>query len=137
MTRRRENSEDATINLTPMIDVVFLLVIFFMVGAKFSEAESKIAVNLPTVGTSGAISRVPDERVVAIATDGTVSLDDVAMPIEQVTSVLREAATQYPALKVAVRGDADMSHQSFMETLHAVRVAGVTNVAIATKNARR
>ena len=50
MSVRRQRSEDATINLTPMIDVVFLLVIFFMVGSKFSEAESRIKVNVPSVG---------------------------------------------------------------------------------------
>ncbi len=52
MAIRRPRTEDATINLTPMIDVVFLLVIFFMVGSKFSEAESRIKVNVPMVGAN-------------------------------------------------------------------------------------
>ena len=70
MSNRRVKAEDVTINLTPMIDVVFLLVIFFMVGSKFSEAESRINVQVPSVGEMRSLSRTPDERVVEVTADG-------------------------------------------------------------------
>ena len=69
MTNSRSKTEEATINLTPMIDVVFLLVIFFLVGSEFSEAESKIPVNVPTAGQMQAITRGPDELIVEIEDD--------------------------------------------------------------------
>lgn len=137
MTVRRERSEDATINLTPMIDVVFLLVIFFMVGSKFSEAESRIHVNVPTIGEMRSITRVPDERIVAIGIDGAISLDGQEVTLNQLTESLRGQHASYPGLKVAVRGEASGSLQQTVEVLHAVRSSGVDQIGISTKRMRR
>ena len=137
MPARRQRSDDATINLTPMIDVVFLLVIFFMVGSKFSEAESRIKVNVPTVGEMRAITRVPDERIVAIGIDGTLSLDGQAMTLGQLTDTLRQQHAAYPAVRVAVRGEADGTLQQTVEVLQAVRSSGVEQIGISTRRMRR
>ncbi|TWU55402.1 ExbD/TolR family protein [Rubripirellula reticaptiva] len=134
---KRNSSEDATINLTPMIDVVFLLVIFFMVGSKFSEAESRIKVNVPSVGEMRSMTRVPDERVVAIGIDGTVTLDDTPMSLSQLTQTLRQEHDNYPGLKIAVRGEADGSQQQLVDVLQAVRISGVDQIGIATKRMQR
>lgn len=134
---KHPKSEDVTINLTPMIDVVFLLVIFFMVGSKFSEAESRIKVNVPTIGQMSSIARVPDERVVAIGVDGTITLDDTAISLADLTETLRREHANYPGMKVAVRGEATGSVQQMVEVLQAVRVAGVDQIGIATKRMQR
>jgi biopolymer transport protein ExbD len=137
MAIRRPRTEEATINLTPMIDVVFLLVIFFMVGSKFSEAESRIKVNVPTVGQMRSITRAPDERVVAVGVDGTITLGDTPMTLAQLTETLRQEHANYPGLKVAVRGEADGSLQQTVEVLHAVTRSGVDQIGISTKRMRR
>lgn len=137
MAARRANSEQASINLTPMIDVVFLLVIFFMVGSKFSEAESRIKVNVPAAGQMRSITRAPDERVVAIAIDGSLTLDDQPISLAELTSQLRDQHQNYPGLKVAVRGEATGSLQQTVEVLHAVRSSGVQQIGISTQRMRR
>ena len=137
MSAHRQRPEDATINLTPMIDVVFLLVIFFMVGSEFSEAESRIKVNVPTVGQMQSITRAPDECVVAIAIDGTITLDDQPVTLPQLTAELRSQHANYPGLKVAVRGEATGSLQQTVEVLHAVRSSGVDQIGISTQRMRR
>lgn len=137
MPTRRQKSEDATINLTPMIDVVFLLVIFFMVGSKFSEAESRINVNVPSVGSMRPMTRVPDERIVAIGMDGNISLDGATVSLPQLTETLRQQHASYPALKVAVRGEADGTLQQTVEVLQAVRSSGVDQIGISTRRMRR
>lgn len=134
---KHPKSEDVTINLTPMIDVVFLLVIFFMVGSKFSEAESRIKVNVPTTGQMSSIARVPDERVVAIGVDGSITLDDTVISLVDLTETLRREHANYPGMKVAVRGEATGSVQQMVEVLQAVRVAGVEQIGIATKRMQR
>ena len=134
---KHPRSEDVTINLTPMIDIVFLLVIFFMVASKFSEAESRIEVNVPSVGQMRSIARVPDERVVGIGTDGTITLDESPMTLAELTETLRTEHANYPGMKVAVRGEASGSVQQMVEVLHAVRVAGVEQIGIATKRMQR
>ena len=134
---KHQRAEDVTINLTPMIDVVFLLVIFFMVGSKFSEAESRIKVNVPSVGQMRSIARVPDERVVAIDVDGTVTFDETPMTITQLTETLRTEQENYPGLKIAVRAEPNGSVQHLIEVVHALRVAGVEQSGIVTKRMQR
>ncbi|MGI9473766.1 MAG: ExbD/TolR family protein [Rubripirellula sp.] len=137
MSVRRQKSEDVTINLTPMIDVVFLLVIFFMVGSKFSDAESRIKVNVPSVGEMQSITRAPDERIVAIEMDGSITLDGTPTTLAELSTALREQHANYPGLKVAVRGEATGSLQQTVEVLHAVRSSGVDQIGISTKRMRR
>lgn len=137
MATRQRQSEDATINLTPMIDVVFLLVIFFMVGSEFSEAESHIRVNVPSVGEMQSITRLPDERVVEISSQGDVMLDGAPVSMPQLAEILRQQHADYPALKVAVRGDGETSFQRIAEVLQVVRSSGVEQMGIAAKKARR
>lgn len=137
MPARRKQSDDASINLTPMIDVVFLLVIFFMVGSKFSEAESRIEVNVPNLSEMQAITRLPDERVVAIGIDGTITLDNEVVTLKEVTETLRQELTNYPGMRVAVRGEATGSLQQTVEVLHAVRSSGVDKIGISTQRMQR
>lgn len=136
MPRRRENAEDATINLTPMIDVVFLLVIFFMVGSKFSEAENRVDVDLPAADLR-AITRIPDERVVAVDAQGEVTLDGQPVSGEQLTETLRQQHAAYPGLRVSVRGDSDVRHEQMMEVFRAVRVSGVGQIALSSRRVTR
>ena len=120
-----------------MIDVVFLLVIFFMVGSKFSEAESRIKVNIPSIGEMRSITRAPDERIVAISLDGSMTLEGTPVTLAQVTEALRQQHANYPDLKVAVRGEATLTLQHTVEVLHAVRSSGANQIGISTKRMRR
>jgi biopolymer transport protein ExbD len=133
MASRNRSHEDVTINLTPMIDVVFLLVIFFMVGTKFSESESRIDVSVPSVGPMNSISRAPDERVVELTADGNVLLDGQAVSNDELGQILKSQFTAYPGLQVVVRADSAGSLQGFAETVHVVRQTGVKQIGIAVK----
>jgi len=137
MSRRRQTSEEATINLTPMIDVVFLLVIFFMVGSHFGEAEGRIEVNVPGVGELRSMTRVPDERLVEVTGDGLITLDNTIVSEQQLADHLRFARSQYPDIKVAVRGDGQSSFQRVAEVLQVIRSTGVTQMGIAARSTRR
>ncbi len=122
-----------SINMTPMIDVVFLLVIFFMVGTKFSESESRIDVTVPSVGQMQSIARVPDERVVEVTQEGAITLDGQVVTMEQLAVTLQQQHASYPGLKVAVRGDGNSSFQQIAEVLHVVRSTGVEKLGLAAR----
>lgn len=130
---KRRFSEEITINLTPMIDVVFLLVIFFMVGTKFSESESRINVSVPAVGSASAMSRTPDERIVELTADGQTLLDGTTVTRQELSEILRGQFSEYPDLKVVVRADSSGSLQGFAEAVHTVRQTGVRQIGIAVK----
>ena len=137
MARRRRSTEDASVNLTPMIDVVFLLVIFFMVGAHFGQPEGRIQVNVPGVGELRPMTREPDERLVEVTSDGRVMLDNRPVSIDELADQIRYAYQQYPQIRVAVRGDGETSFQRVAEVLQVIRSTGVQQMGIAAKSARR
>lgn len=137
MSRRRQRTEDASVNLTPMIDVVFLLVIFFMVGSHFGEAQGRIDVNVPGVGDLRAMARQPDERMVEVSGDGRVTLDNRPVSLEELSQRLRAMHQQYPDVRVAIRGEAEASFQRVAEVLQVIRGTGIQQMGIAAKGMRR
>ena len=72
MPLKTTQDETTSVNLTPMIDVVFLLVIFFMVATKFTEMERSIDLELPTAAAAGDTTPPPQPKVVAVFSDGHV-----------------------------------------------------------------
>ena len=133
MAFKTTREELPALNLTPMIDVVFLLIIFFMVGTKFAEEERKIDVQVPSVGEATATIMVRQKRVVSVLRDGTVLLDEQQISIPELTSALRQAQQGPHGLGVTVRGDADGSFQNVASVLSACRAAGVKDMAISVR----
>lgn len=133
MSNRNRSHEDVTINLTPMIDVVFLLVIFFMVGTKFSESESRIDVSIPSVGPMNAISRTPDDRIVELTATGEVVLDGQIVTKQQLTEILTTQVASYPGLSVVVRADSTLSVDHLADTMYTVKRSGVQKTSLAFK----
>ena len=133
MPLKTHHDEQPTINLTPMIDIVFLLIIFFMVGAKFSEMEPKIPVKVPEVSNAGALTAAPQRRIVSIQKNGQVALDDEIMTLPALVEELSVAREEYPELGVVIRGDAEGAFQNVAAVLSACRAAGVTEMGISVK----
>ncbi|MEE8452423.1 MAG: biopolymer transporter ExbD [Thermoguttaceae bacterium] len=128
--------EQPTLNLTPMIDIVFLLIIFFMVGTKFTELERKISLKVPEVADRGALTAAPERKVVNVYRDGTITLDGATVSLEQVTAQLTAARAQYSDLGVLVRGDAQGEFQGVAAVLNACKQAGVGDLGISVRLAR-
>lgn len=133
MSKRNRSHEDVTINLTPMIDVVFLLVIFFMVGTKFSESESRMDVSIPSVGPMDSISRAPDDRIIELTAQGDVLLDGQLVTKSQLGEILQAQIASYPGLKVVVRADSKLSVDQLADAMYTVKRSGVQNTSLAFK----
>ena len=125
--------EQPTLNLTPMIDIVFLLIIFFMVGTKFTELERKISLKVPQVVDRGALTAAPERKVVNVYRDGTITLDGAMVSIDQLTPRLAAARAQYSDLGVLVRGDAKGEFQGVAAVLNACKQAEVRDLGISVR----
>ena len=136
MALRLPRTEEATINLTPMIDVVFLLVIFFMVGSKFSQREGRIPVNVPGVQRPQSMVRGPDKWIVEVTREGTIYLDGQLIDVAQLDQRLRQAKETYPDLGVVVRGDGAGTLQTYAQVLSVCSSAGVQELDVAVKALR-
>jgi biopolymer transport protein ExbD len=132
--------EQPALNMTPMIDVIFQLIIFFMVGTSFTQAEHRLDLRLPAVSDAARPATAPpDKKVVNVYQDGRIYLDSQAVTLEQLTAALAAARRQYQDLGVTLRGDGDLSLQRTAEVLQAIRKSGVAEMGIAVKatNPRR
>jgi biopolymer transport protein ExbD len=117
MPIKTDSLDEPQLNLTPMIDVVFLLIIFFMVGARFTEEanDQKFEVELPTAAPVQIMSRTPDALVVGVSRNGTITLRKKELSSEQLLQELKAAKTAYADQAVLIRGDGDGNYQGMAE----------------------
>ncbi len=137
MPLKTHQDEQPTLNLTPMIDIVFLLIIFFMVGTKFAEWESRLNLKVPQVKQIGALAPAPDRRVINVYQDGRITLDRDFVKLDELTNRLATIRQQYSELGVVVRGDATGAFQHVADVLGACRAAGITDMGISVRLAQR
>ena len=133
MPLKTHMDEQPALNLTPMIDIIFLLIIFFMVGTKFSELERKIGLDVPSVADSGALTAAPAKRIINVYRDGSLTLDRAPVTLQQLTDTLANAQRQYSDLGVLIRGDATGQFQRVAEVLNACKQAGIVELGISVR----
>lgn len=121
------------LNLTPMIDVLFLLIIFFVAGTKFMESERQIELQVPKVTESNAPAAAPERKVIDVYKDGQIALDEKLVTLEQLKSELAKARTQQKNLGVLVRGDSATAFQAVAGALNACKQAGVSQLGISVQ----
>jgi biopolymer transport protein ExbD len=134
MRLQSKRAEDPELNLTSLIDVVLLLVIFFMVSTTFVQ-EGRLRVDLPEAGATGAAE--PRERpiVITITAQGSYRIDDRALvnnERETLFSGLRQVAGEERTRPVTIRADARATHQSVVTAMDVAARLGFTQVNIAT-----
>lgn len=133
MPLKTQQDEQPSLNLTPMIDVVFLLIIFFMVATSFAEMERDIELELPEVAAASALTAAPKQRVVSVRAEGQVRLDGEAVSLSELTQRLTVAHSEYPELSVVIRGDAACPFQYVAASLAACKDAHISDLGITVR----
>jgi biopolymer transport protein ExbD len=125
--------EQPSLNLTAMLDVMFLLIIFFMLGTKFVDEERQIGLRVPQVVDRGALSTPPERIIVSVLRDGTIRLDQQAVTLDQLGATLAAKASRQRDLGVLVRGDAQGEFQQVAAVLNACKQAGISELGISVR----
>ena len=107
MPLRTESLEEPQLNLTPMIDIVFLLIIFFMVGTRFSEIEQQYDIELPSANAVEPMSSRPDALILNVARTGEVTISGKLVSMEELQTQLESARAAYAEQAVLIRGDGE------------------------------
>jgi biopolymer transport protein ExbD len=134
---RPHRKQHAEINLTPLIDVVFLLLIFFMVSTTF-EDEARLRVQLPQAVGEERPREEPELIRLVIDASGSYYVDDRAVVDRRPMTLVRAlngALGERKALPVLIQADANATHQSVMTALDAAAEVGLTRIAFAATRA--
>jgi biopolymer transport protein ExbD len=125
--------EPPALNLTPMIDVVLMLIVFFLVGTEFTDLERRLKLEVPSVANHNALQVAPAARVVNVYQDGKLTLDREEITLYELTRQLAFARSQYGDQGVIVRGDGSGRVDRIVEVLNACRRAGVDDLGISVR----
>lgn len=129
---RNESADDgAEIDLTPMLDVVFIMLIFFIVTASFIK-ESGIEVNRPDASTASKADNV--NILVAVSANNEIWIDKRRIDKRAVRSVIERMHAENPKGAVVVQADKQSNTETVTAVIDASRAAGVYDVSLATKD---
>ncbi|MCS5565025.1 MAG: biopolymer transporter ExbD [Methylococcales bacterium] len=134
MRRRRQRydgNQEPEINLTPMLDIVFIMLIFFIVTTSFVK-ESGIDVNRPTAETAERKER--GNIIVSIRANGEVWIDKRAVDVRAVRANVARLHAENPLGSVIIAADRDTKTHHLVEVMDQIRMAGITNASIATEH---
>ena len=128
-----DRTEEAAINLTPMIDIVFLLIIFFLVGARFTEQERQYDIQLPSSDAVQPLTGVPDALMINVRQDGAILLGNQRMSLEELEDELRDAKENFEDQAVVVRGEGRGLYQPVIDVLGACHRMQISRISLAYK----
>lgn len=131
MKKRDDDENTGEIDLTPMLDVVFILLIFFIVTSVF-VTEAGIDVNKPDAST--AESRSQDLILIAVSGDGQIWIDGEQIDARFVRSRFERRLAETPNASVVIQGDEAAENQHVLRILEAARDANIASVSISTEN---
>jgi biopolymer transport protein ExbD len=125
MIRSRTNNDGASIELTPLIDMVFLLLIFFLVATTFHQTEREMQVALPHAAFAGPISTSLREIVINVDQDGGIIVSGRTVDADDLRSIIEQAVAVNPDQKVTVRGDRRAAYGNVARVLDICKGGGV------------
>ena len=129
--KNRRLQEEAGLDLTPMMDIVFIMLIFFIVTTSFVK-ETGIEVNRPNADTAER-----DEKgniLVAISQNNEIWIDKRRVDLKAVRANIERLKIEYPEGSVIIQADKEAKSGLLVETMDQIRLAGVQNISIAAKN---
>lgn len=131
MARRRSTPEEETeINITPMLDIVFIMLIFFIVTTSFIK-ETGIDVNRPEAQTAAKKER--GNILIAISSNGQVWMRKKQVELEQVRYFVEDAVAENPESSVVIIADEEADTGMLIDVMDQVRLGGVSNISVAAE----
>jgi len=133
---RKIQSRAPALSLTSMLDVIFLLLCFFVTISVFSQWENEVDIQLPSAVTSDEPERLPGEIVVNLAKDGRVTVNGSALTLDDLKTRLAKVARFYPGQPVIIRADRDTKYDCLVKLIDTCRAADVWNFSLATEGSK-
>ena len=131
LSKLQQNDELPFINMTPMVDVILCLLVFFMAATRLYDwDESEFKVSVPEVAEAAPLTAAPDDLVLTVLRPGAVAVGDTTYDLNGLAALLTEAQTRYVNQGVMIRGEASLAYQDLADVLSVCDAAGIRNVRL-------
>ena len=130
--RAKRRGHAAAVQMASLMDVVFLLLCFFVTTSVFSQWETEIAISLPTAKSATVPGRMPGEIILNVSSEGVVTVNGQTLTLADVTARLARIAKIYPGQPVVIRADKATAYEALVGVIDACRAADVWNFSLAT-----
>ncbi len=122
-----------TIQLAPMIDILLLLLSFFIISWQFNKSETELNVSVPTAQEGADPQRQIGEIVINILGDGVIRVEGTTVDLPQLLEKLAKIAEKFENQPVRIRGDGGVPYQRIVEVIDTCQKAGIWNISFATQ----
>lgn len=130
MKAQEENEPYDEINITPMLDLAYVLLVMFIILT--TATVQGITVNLPKASAAPSLSK-PQTKAITITGDGTIYLDTYPVTMDQLEATLRQYKAVNPALPVVVKADSQIAYQSVVDVLDLLGRLEITQLGLVTQ----
>ena len=129
--------EKAEFQLAPMVDVVFLLLIFFITTMQLTQSERELNVSVPVAEEGADAQQTVGEIIVNVREGGEVVVDQSVMDKSQLFDKLKRIAAVHKNQAIRIRGDGKVEYQKIVEVIDVCQKAGIPNISFATQVQRK
>ncbi len=130
--RKKNRSALPSFQMTAMMDVIFLLLCFFITTSVFSQWEYEINITLPSAQSGKVPDRLPGEIIINIAKDGRVSVNQQDLTLDALKTRLDRLARYFPGQPVVLRADKETRYEDLIKVVDTCRKADIWNFSMAT-----
>jgi biopolymer transport protein ExbD len=133
--RRRAKPEVFGFQIAPMVDILLVLLVFFIVTWNFAISENELDIKIPTASKAKEPQAYVGQVVVNVKPDGSIMMNRKLLSAEELKAKLKDLSKLYPEQAVILRGDQRTNYKSIVDVLDICRNANIWNVAFATARA--
>jgi len=124
--------ERPVIQMAPLMDIIFLTLVFFMTLSVFAQLESEIDISVPKSQTAKEVMRSPGEIIINVTKDGRFIVNQNLVGIEGLSELLIKVSTLFPDQPVIIRADEETMHKHIVQVLDACARANIWDISFAT-----
>lgn len=135
LSSRQQTEEMPFLNMTPMVDIILCLLVFFMAATRLYDwDESEFAVSVPEVAARRLLTAAPDDLVLTVVRPGAVAVSETTYNLDQLGSFLQTARERFANQGVLIRGEATLAYQDLADVLSVCDAAGIRNVRLPVRS---
>lgn len=135
--RQRYKPDQIGFQVVPMIDILFLLLCFFVTSQIYTQWETEVDITVPTAKTSQQPQRLPGEVILNVKKDGAVWINGQQLDDGRLAQMMQRLTGLFPGQPVVLRADKQTAYEHVMRVLDLCREAGIWNVSFATLQTER